>query len=164
MKKNVTVYCDNEWTENYDTYTVCVEQSTLDLCRKITGEDIYNHLRQAIGVMAPCGITKFIPRLKIGKEISISLQISYYLWSKRLDKSETCEVENSPITQEEFDQIVGTWDSDRFFDVQITIAFSQFQPGQTCISRLVNILHYLGEHCEIRDNGLYDISFNTNNI
>lgn len=91
----------DEWNDVEYCYDVTDEE--LDLIGKLTIDDIHEHMKKSIGIMTPTGKTKLIPCIMLGK-LEISVQINYQLWSLRLDRGR--DEDNSPITQEEFDELV----------------------------------------------------------
>lgn len=52
----------------------------------LTPEFLYNWVKaNSVGIITPSGSTKFVARFEFGN-ISLSLQVAYYLWSKRDDE------------------------------------------------------------------------------
>lgn len=92
---------DDEWA------TIDITDEDAEVFFKLSQDDIYEHLKKSIGVVTPYGASKLVPRYNIGK-LSISVQFAYYLWSKRADEKDGWSVDDSPITQEEFIEIVGS--------------------------------------------------------
>lgn len=92
----------DEW---YDDVVYCYEitDEECEMIGNLTIDDIHEHMKQAIGVMTPCGKSKFIPCIMLGK-LEISVQINYQLWSLRDDEGRVKD--NSPITADEFDKLV----------------------------------------------------------
>ena len=92
---------DDEWA------SIGITDEDAEVFFKLSQDDIYEHLKKSIGVVTPYGASKFVPRYNIGK-LSISVQFAYYLWCKRADGKDGWSVDESPITQEEFIEVVGS--------------------------------------------------------
>lgn len=104
-----------------------ITEKEAEFLRAINVEQMYQHMRQAIGVMTHRGDSKFIPTIDCGG-IEISLQINYQLFSLRYDE-ERFE-DNSPITEEEFDKLVHRDGSSRI-DVRVQYEGKQFIKATT---------------------------------
>lgn len=135
--RKVMFYYDDEY--NYETgqyeqveFAYQITDKEAEFLRAISVEQMYQHMRQAIGVMTPMKETKFIPTIKCGG-IEISLQINYQLWSMRYDNNSE---DNSPITEEEFDKLVDK-DGTHAIDVRVRYEGKQFIKATTmCLCQI----------------------------
>ena len=133
-------YIIDEWEDEWATIDITDEDA--EVFFNLNQDDIYEHLKKSIGVVTPCGKTRFVPRYNVGK-LSISVQFAYYLWGKRTDKSGSfCDFDESPITQDEFIKIVGSDANDtHILDVMVEWDGKRIlQPTQMKLHNLVNHL------------------------
>ena len=76
-------YKDWDWSDVIGSVEITDEEGVE--ISELTPQKLYNFIKQeSIGKMTPLGRTRFLPCYQIGR-IKISMQISYYLWSKRDD-------------------------------------------------------------------------------
>ena len=138
--------------EEYITYNKSVN---ID-CQKImntTAEDILAHLKEGIG-------TRFLPSLYFG-DLELSLQLNYNLWRIRSDKKDSYkDIDNSPMTQAEFNQIIGTGNDcmNTLFDFAAKFAGEKHwsvKPGQITINRLLLWLDDIAVRHELNSTGIY---------
>jgi hypothetical protein len=136
----VLEYISDWWENEKAIMPISEEESKLFL--SLNEKDIYEHLKASIGKVTPSGTTKFVPRYEVG-DLSISVQFAYYLWSKRYDVSHSLNnMDNSPITEEEFYKIVGdSGESSKLLDVKVEYKGVTIYPAtQATITRLVSDL------------------------
>lgn len=136
----VLEYISDFWEHETETMPITKEESKVFLGLK--EKDIYEHLKASIGKVTPSGPTRFVPRYKVG-DLSISVQFSYYLWSKRYEKNNfSSSVDNSPITEKEFYDVVGdSGESGMVLDVMVAYKGVTIYPAtQATITRLVSDL------------------------
>ena len=145
--------------EEYITYNKSVN---ID-CQKImntTAVDILAHLKEGIGTMTWSGEERFLPSLHFG-DLELSLQLNYYLWGIRSDKKDSYkDIDNSPMTQAEFNQIMGTGDDcmNTLFDFAAKFAGEKHwsvKPGQITINRLLLWLGNIAVRHELNATGIY---------
>lgn len=135
----VLEYISDLWENETAIMPISKEESKLFL--SLNEKDIYEHLKSSIGKVTPSGTTRFVPRYNVG-DLSISVQFSYYLWSKRYEASDFSSVDNSPITEKEFYDIVGdSGESGFMLDVMASYKGVTIYPAtQATITRLVSDL------------------------
>jgi hypothetical protein len=136
----VLEYISDWWENEKAIMPISEEESKLFL--SLNEKDIYEHLKASIGKVTPSGTTKFVPRYEVG-DLSISVQFAYYLWSKRYDVSHSLNnMDNSPITEEEFYKIVGdSGESSKLLDVKVEYKGVTIYPAtQATITVLVSDL------------------------
>lgn len=69
-----------------EMYTCDISDAEFRTIALLTPEFLYNWVKaNSIGIITPSGKTKFVARFEFGN-ISLSLQVAYYLWSKRDDE------------------------------------------------------------------------------
>jgi hypothetical protein len=133
----VLEYIYDSWENETAIMPISEEESKVFL--SLNEKDIYEHLKASIGKVTPMGDTKFVPRYRVG-DLSISVQFSYYLWNKRYEASyPSNNVDNSPITEEEFYKIVGdSGEAGKLLDVKVEYKGVTIYPAtQATITRLV---------------------------
>ena len=136
----VLEYITELWENETAIMPISKEESKLFL--SLNEKDIYEHLKSSIGKVTPHGTTRFVPRYEVG-DLSISVQFAYYLWSKRYEANNfSIDVDNSPITEEEFYDIVGkSGESGLLLDVMVEYKDVTIYPAtQATITRLVSDL------------------------
>lgn len=136
----VLEYITDLWENETAIMPISKEESKLFL--SLNEKDIYEHLKASIGKVTPHGTTRFVPRYEVG-DLSISVQFAYYLWSKRYEANNfSIDVDNSPITEEEFYDIVGkSGESGLLLDVMVEYKDVTIYPAtQATITRLVSDL------------------------
>lgn len=133
-------YILNEWEDEWATIDITDDEA--DVFFSLRQDDIFEHLKQSIGKVTPSGKSKLVPRYCIG-DLSISVQFAYYLWSKRSDAVNCMsDIDNSPITQDEFVKIVGSDANDtHLLDVMVEWKGIRIVPAtQMKLHELVNHL------------------------
>lgn len=69
-----------------EMYTRDISDAEFRTIALLTPEFLYNWVKaNSIGIITPSGKTKFVARFEFGN-ISLSLQVAYYLWCKRDDE------------------------------------------------------------------------------
>ena len=69
-----------------EMYTCDISDAEFRTIALLTPEFLYNWVKaNSVGIITPSGSTKFVARFEFGN-ISLSLQVAYYLWSKRDDE------------------------------------------------------------------------------
>lgn len=128
----VMFYYDDEYNSMKGEYEQVefayqITEKEAEFLRTINVEQMYQHLKQAIGVMTPMKDSKFIPPIQCGG-IEVSLQINYQLWSMRYDNDKA--EDNSPITKEEFDKLVDK-EGTHYIDIRVRYEKRQFIKATT---------------------------------
>lgn len=72
--------------DEMDMYACDISDVEFRTIALLTPEFLYNWVKaNSVGIITPSGSTKFVARFEFGN-ISLSLQVAYYLWSKRDDE------------------------------------------------------------------------------
>ena len=132
----------DNWNEDEVIYQSEISDEEFLILYNLTPDKLYHHMEQCIGQMTPQGESKFIPAYTNGK-LKISMQISYYLWSKRGATFDN--LNNEPINSQEFFEIVGgNPDNTRFIDVKAWWDGNVIlQATQATLSELCTILYLM---------------------
>lgn len=137
---------DYVWNENGEysyedvEYVYQATDKEVEFLKTIDVSYMYNHMKESIGKMTPTGMSKLIPPISFGC-IEISLQISYQLWSMRVDNHR--DHDNSPITEEEFDFLVDVA-GEKYIDVRVRYnGLPLINATQMSLWQLENVLYSL---------------------
>lgn len=72
--------------DEMEMYACDISDAEFRTIALLTPKFLYNWVKaNSVGIITPSGSTKFVTRFEFGN-ISLSLQVAYYLWSKRDDE------------------------------------------------------------------------------
>lgn len=115
----------------------------------LTPTYLHEYLRKNCIGRPSLGQDKFAPRLEVCG-FSVSMQIHYYVWSKRTDKIYHGEVSDDilymPTTAEEFNEVLS--DFDTYIDVQIHYGEKELTTGQMSLTQISNFFRSLATNLE----------------
>ena len=138
--------------DNIFRFYVEVSDESIELCKSIEARDIYYYIKKYIGIVTHSGKSKFIPRLQFG-DIEASVQVSYQLYSLRFDKqTEYGPVDNSPMTEEEFYEIMGhSPEDDKRVDIKFKVGSYLGAADTFRISRVADTIRKIGNDLTFKE-------------